>query len=172
MFIVMAGLPASGKSTVAKNLQQHLSCVLLDKDTVRAFLFNQYTDYTRVQDDLCMQTIYNTACYLARNHPQLPIILDGRTYSRRYQLAAVEQAATNASTELKLIECICSDATAEKRLNDPQNNHPAADRDFALYQRSKAAAQCIDKPKLVLETDKLSLPACTQTALAYLESDS
>ena len=171
MFVVMAGLPASGKSTIGKALQQALSGVLLDKDAVRAFLFAEYTDYTRAQDDLCMDAIYNTACYLSSNHPNLHLILDGRTYSRRYQIEAVEQTAKRACASLKLIECVCSDASAEKRLLNTSNSHPAKDRDFALYLRSKARSESIERRKLVLDTDQISVAECTKTALAYLEND-
>lgn len=171
MFVAMAGLPASGKSTLAKALKQRISAVVLDKDSVREFLFGQYTDYTREQDDLCMRTIYATACYLAKQNPTLHIILDGRTYSRRYQIKALEMAAKEAGTELKLIECVCSSATARKRLQESSDNHPAADRDYAMYLRSKAASDPITRSKLILDTDALTLSVCTDTALQFLESD-
>jgi len=170
MFVVMAGLPASGKSTIATILQERLDAVLLDKDSIRALLFGQYTEYSREQDDLCMETVYSTADFLVRKHPQLAIILDGRTYSKAYQVDAVRGVAANAGTGLRFIECVCSELSAKDRLKKSvqQNSHPAADRDFALYLRSRAGAEPLPEPKLTINTDVLSLDDSIRLALDYL----
>ncbi len=48
----MAGLPGTGKSTLARTLAAKLNGVVLDKDLVRAAVFNeQWIEYSREQDD-------------------------------------------------------------------------------------------------------------------------
>lgn len=172
MFVVMAGLPASGKSTIAKKMRDRLNSTLLDKDEVRQCLFGQYTEYSREQDDLCMETIYSTADFLVRKHPDLTILLDGRTYSRAYQVEAVLNAAAKAGTNIKFIECICSEISAKRRLDNAvkENLHLAADRNFDLYRHSKANAESVPEPKLVIDTDAASVEVCTQLAIDYLSS--
>lgn len=170
MYVVMAGLPASGKSTIARILERRLSAVLLDKDAVRDFLFGQFTEYSREQDDLCMEMIYATAGYLVRQHPKLVVILDGRTYSRNYQVAAVKAAAANAGTATRFIECVCSESSARARLEQSHGHelHLAADRDFSLYQRSKASAEPITESRLIIDTDESTVEHCVQAALDFL----
>jgi len=172
MIIAMAGLPASGKSAVAERLRDALPAVLLDKDAVRAFLFTKHVDYSREQNDLCLDIIYNVSTYLLQHKLAPRILLDGRTYSRRYQIDAVKRTADQAGVPLYILECICSEASAKMRLEHDQQAHPAQDRNFAMYQRSRAAAEPINEPKLTIETDKHSLDRCVELALDYLRAAS
>jgi len=125
--IVLAGLPASGKSAVAVRLNKALDSVLLDKDRVRDFFFQEHVDYSNEQNDLCVEMMYQVASYLLLKDEAPIVIIDGRSYSRK-----------------------------------------AKDRDYALYSRSKAAADQIDEPRLVLDTDKLSADECALRALSYV----
>ncbi|ASJ76815.1 AAA family ATPase [Granulosicoccus antarcticus] len=168
LIIAMAGLPASGKSAVAAKLQRALNAVLLDKDRVRDFLFASHVDYSNEQNDLCLGVMYDVANYLLTTAAPPVVILDGRTYSKRYQVEAVKTAAKRSNAQLLIIECICSEESVKARLHNDQDVHLAKDRDFALYQRSKAAAEPIEEPKLVIETDKSSLEQCLEQALNYV----
>src|SRR2546425_786694 len=59
VLITMAGLPSSGKSTLAASLKRELGAVVLDKDRVRAALFPaRVLDYSDTQDDIAMAAIY------------------------------------------------------------------------------------------------------------------
>lgn len=168
MIIAMAGLPASGKSALGTSLQQSLGAVLLDKDRVRDFLFADRVDYSREQNDLCVNVLYDVAVYvLTRPDPPM-VILDGRTYSRRYQVEAVQATARRADVPLRIIECICSEDSARQRLLADQGHHPAKDRDFAMYQRSRAEAEPIMAEKLVIDTDRHVPEECLELALQYL----
>ena len=86
MLIAMAGLPGTGKSTLAARLAAALGGVVLSKDTVRAALFPPPAlDYSREQDDLTLAAIYAAARRIlgTSNHP---VIIDGRTFSQAYQI--------------------------------------------------------------------------------------
>src|SRR5689334_14318867 len=109
MLIAMAGLPGTGKSTLAQQIARALSGAVLDKDTLRAVLFPPaLIEYSTEQDDFCMSLLFQTAGYILRKDPHQYVILDGRTYSRRYQVEAVKEVAARLKTQLKIIECICS----------------------------------------------------------------
>ena len=168
MLIVMAGLPASGKSAVSQALKQTLNAVLLDKDQLRACIFADLVDYTREQDDLCVDMMYDVAQYHLTKRPDTPVILDGRTYSRRYQVDSVKRAAQRADTPMCIIECICTPETARARLRQDKNKHVAKNRNELLYEKSRAAAEQITDPRLVLDTEQMTKEQCVQSALDYI----
>lgn len=170
MLIAMAGLPASGKSAIAQRLKPLLSAVLLDKDQVRAHLFAEHVEYSRSQDDLCIDIIYDVTCFHLQRRPQTPVILDGRTYSRRYQIEAVKNTAIRANTDLAIIECICSPETALHRLEKDEAVHLAKDRNAQLYEKSQAAAEPIVEPRLTLNTDEKTAEECVTAAIRYLQT--
>src|SRR5271170_1769871 len=101
-WVVLAGLPGTGKSTLARAVSARLSGAVLDKDKVREALFpGAMTDYTREQDDLCVRAMLEAAAYLTRkgaaSHQRVPFIfIDGRTFSKRDQIDEVVQAAERA----------------------------------------------------------------------------
>ncbi|MEZ4633217.1 MAG: ATP-binding protein [Deinococcales bacterium] len=167
MLIAFAGLQATGKSTLAKKLQQELSAILLDKDSLRACLFGDRVDYSALQNDLCVNISYQLSAYHLKKDPKTPIILDGRTYSKSYQVVTLKQFAKELKTDLRLIECICSEESTKKRLL-ADKDHLAKDRDFSLYQRIKAAADPIPEPKLVIDTDIFSPEESLAKILAYI----
>jgi len=165
----MAGLPASGKSAIARKLSALLNATLLDKDQVRDFLFKDKVDYVREQDDLCVNVMYDVAIYHLTKRPDTPVILDGRSYSRQYQIEAVKKTASRAKVDLFLIECVCTPETARLRLKLDEGVHPAKDRNYTLYEKSRAAAEVINEPKLTVDTDKFDVDECVQLALSYIQ---
>lgn len=170
----MAGLPASGKSVVARALAAALPALLLDKDIVRAALFGPHVDYRREQNDLVVDLTYRVSAYVLGRNPAAAVLLDGRTYSRRYQIDALEAAARETGAPLRLIECVCSPESALARLERDAarpDAHPAADRDAALYRASRAAAEPIERDRLVLDTDAHSPEQAVRIALEWLRSE-
>lgn len=164
----MAGLPASGKSVLATELQKVLSGVLLDKDQVREFLFKAHVDYSRKQNDLCVEVMFSTAKYLLTKPSPPAVIVDGRTFSRHYQIEALKALSSAVPCRLAIVECVCSEKTAKFRLQRDEHKHPAKDRDYAMYQASKASAEPINEPKCVVDTDKQTIEQCVNQVLAHL----
>ena len=90
MIVLMAGLPGSGKTTLARELSARLSGAIISKDNIRHALFAPAdVEYSVEQDDFCMEIMLETAEYLLRNNPERVIFLDGRTFSRKYQVERV-----------------------------------------------------------------------------------
>jgi predicted kinase len=170
MIVIMAGLPATGKSTLCRELANRLSGTVLDKDEIRSTLFSpRDIEYSTEQDDFCISIMLQTAAYILKKNPQRAVFLDGRPFSRRYQLNQVIQQAEALSQPWRILECVCSDAFAKKRLEDQSNSgtHPAADRDYQMYLRVKANFEAITLPKTIINTDQ-PLGACVQFALDSL----
>jgi len=138
--IVLAGLPASGKSAVAVRLNKALDSVLLDKDRVRDFFFQEHVDYSNEQNDLCVEMMYQVASYLLLKDEAPIVIIDGRSYSRKVQIERLKAVVAQVRCNLIIVECICSPASARQRL----------ERDYGVHP------------------DKLSADECALRALSYV----
>ena len=174
MLIAMAGLPGTGKSTLAQKLADAYSGIVLNKDVIRAALFPIASiEYSTRQDDFCMSILFQVASYMLQNDPSLHMIVDGRTFSRKYQVEALDQFAEEIKKPVKIIECICSDETAQQRLEEKVTmgaKHLAGNRDYHLYLTIKARFEPIREPKLVVNTDE-DPAQCLALCLAYVSKN-
>jgi len=165
----MAGLPGTGKSTLAKALAAQLSGTVLNKDTIRHAIFEpRDVEYSTEQDDFCMEVMLQSAEYLFRRDPTRHVFLDGRTFSRRCQIDRVIEFATRLNQGWRILECVCSDESARARLAQAIA-HPAGNRDFDLYVEVKRRFEAITLPKTVLDTD-IAIEICVLSALTALKS--
>ena len=172
MIVAMAGLPASGKSAIARRLANELSAIVLDKDAIRAALFPpSEIEYSTRQDDFCMHVMMEVAEYILRKDPAKHVVLDGRTFSRRYQLEEWKRMASGLGVPILVIECVCADETARRRLTRDyaEGRHVAANRTYEMYLSVKARFEPIPDPKVVLDTDQ-SLDNCVGLAMQYIQS--
>lgn len=170
MIVIMAGLPGTGKSTLARALAERLPGAVLDKDSIRASLFQPpYVEYSLSQDDFCQEIMQETAEYLLSKHAELKVLLDGRTFSRRYQRDRVIEFCSQVGTTWATLECVCSEATALGRIAEAvaANNHLAANRTAELYSELQKVWEPIDQPKLIIDTDE-NLESCVDRAVHYL----
>lgn len=180
----MAGLPGTGKSTLAQALARALPGLVLNKDQARAALFPpEAIAYSTPQDDLVVHILLLLAAYYLDLEPQRWLILDGRPFTRRYQMQQVLDFASaqtgrlgffsGQEIPLRFIECRCSEEVARRRLERAahRGDHPAANRDYALYRQMKASAEPILVPHLVVDT-AADLSLCLQQCLDYLTSTS
>jgi len=166
----MAGLPGTGKSTLACRLSAELHGVVLDKDSLRAALFSDpWLEYSREQDDFCIELLLQAGRYLvARPKPPDFVFIDGRTFSKRYQIDRVAEYAVEVGCTSKLICLTCSDETARRRLH---LGHVAKNRDFSLYRKIKASFEWIEREHLILNTDHGLSDALIQESLQYLRGE-
>jgi predicted kinase len=155
MLIAMAGLPGTGKSTLATALADALPAVVLDKDKLRAGLIpSERIEYSRAQDDYIFELLIKAAQYNLNRGRN--VILDGRTFTRGYQVERVLLFANEVGSDLHFIECVCPEAMALQRLAEDRAAaiHPAADRGAELYRSLRAEADPILRDHLVIETDQ------------------
>jgi predicted kinase len=122
-----------------------------------------------VQDDFCQEIMLQTAAYLLAKNAGLHVLLDGRTFSRRYQRERVIECCAQLGTVWAMLECVCAEQTALRRLAEAvaQKTHPAANRTPELYREIRDAWEPVDHPKLVIDTDA-NLDSCVDRALSYL----
>jgi predicted kinase len=152
-WVIFAGLPGTGKSTLARALAERLGAAILDKDRVRGALFpDTLTDYSAEQDQLCMRAMMEAAVYLTERRRVKYIFFDGRTFSTQRQIEDVLLAAKQAGARWRILHVICADAVAEERLARKDPGHPAKNRDPALYRRIRQHFEPILQPKLEVDT--------------------
>ncbi len=164
----MAGLPGTGKSTLARELAGRTQGRVVSKDEIRHAIFlPSEIEYSSRQDDYCLQIMMETAGYLLERDWGRTIFLDGRPFSRRYQIENVVGAAESMGQAWRILECVCSEETARKRLAADAAVHPAGNRDFQLYLEVRARFEVVTHSKTAIDTER-ALEVCVGEALAAL----
>jgi predicted kinase len=173
MLIAMAGLPGTGKSAIADNVGRRLHAPVLNKDDIREKLFSSAAiDFSQEQDDLCMEVIFIIAEYLLSVMPEQTVIIDGRTFSRSYQVEQLLSRAEALKATPVIMECICDRDIAKERLDHDHHTgaHPAGNRTFKLYLALEETAEPITADHLVIDTGKEPLERSVDRCVAYVRS--
>jgi predicted kinase len=169
--VVLAGLPGTGKSTLAGLLAEALDAPVLDKDRVRDALFGpRHVSYLRNQDDFVMSTLYAALAHVASSGLARFAVIDGRTFTRAGQFDDLREALERADAELRLIECTCAAQVARQRIASQAGVHVAANRKASLYDELASRVVHLPGPKLVLATDAAPLAELVERAVTYARS--
>jgi predicted kinase len=170
MIVMMAGLPGSGKSTLARAVACRVGGLVLDKDLVRASVFvPKDIEYSTKQDDSVVQLMLDQAEHALRIQPTGIVFLDGRPFSKKYQVDAVVEFAKRIETPWRIVECVCPEEVALKRLK-AYPEHIAGNRNADLYHKVKGDFQKIRRRKLVVQTT-LNLETCVKRVVEYLHDE-
>lgn len=125
--LALAGLPGSGKSTLAHALETVTHWPVLDRDQIRAERWpGDSSDATRQAADHLLLRRVGTGVRAG-----MSLIVDGKSYAREQDRAALAAEVTDADGQLQWIWLDIDPELACQRISR-QSDHPAPDRDTAL----------------------------------------
>jgi len=169
-FVILAGLPGTGKTTLGAALARQLRGIVLSKDEVRAALFPPGAiTYSGGQNDFCMSVVLMAAQRIAADRSLPFIFLDGRTFSRSRHVKQVVEAAWMVGAQISILHLHCPDSLALERIKKEQGRHAAKNRDPLLYFLVKSYFEPITLPKLDVDTSQ-PLEDCVARCVEYLSS--
>lgn len=145
--IVFAGLPGTGKTSLARAVARELRAAYLDKDTIRDAVVEVSRQLNIAQGiELARPVAYVLLVNLARDNLSLgvSVVLDSPARYSAYR-EKVEGLARAHDAAIKLIECICTD---EAQLRERVERRG----DWANYQQERAAFERLDGPRLIVDT--------------------
>lgn len=169
--VIMAGLPGTGKTALAKALAARLDGVVLSKDDVRAALFPPGAiSYSSGQNDFCMSVVLMAAQRIAADRTVPFIFLDGRTFSRTHHVTQVARAAASIGAGLSILHLHCPEELALERIKRDVAKHPAKNRDPLLYFLVKSYFEAITLPKFDVDTSQ-PVEECVAKCIEYLTTE-
>jgi len=130
---LIAGLPGTGKTYLAKQLEAESGAVRLSRDEIRADLFTA-PDYSETEKAEAFEFMLFVAGYEITQGND--VILEGMPFSRRSERDTARNLAVSAGADFELIHCVCPDEIAIARI--ASQDHPAADRNESLYSEVKS----------------------------------
>ena len=162
MLILIAGLPGTGKTTLARSLADALGAQHLNSDNVRNTLEKrgQYEplDKVSVYDEL----LRKTEAFLKKNQP---VVVDATFYRKMYRRPFVA-LAKRYNIPLAWLEVSAAEEIIRQRLEKKRVDSEA---DFEVYQKIKAEREPISESHLTLFSDRSSVEEMVEQAKEYLK---
>jgi len=169
--IVFAGLPGTGKSSLARAVAREARAVYLDKDTIKDCVITLAREMKLAGgQDLAGPLSYELLVDLARDNLSLglSVVLDSPAGYRVFR-EKVSKLTQGGKAELKLIECICTDETMLRERVETRGRElpPHRTQDWATYQANRARFEGLTERRLVVDTAE-PLGINLRKVLAYL----
>lgn len=151
VLIMLCGLPATGKSYLARRLAERVPFVIVETDFVRKTLFPSPT-YSRQESNFVHRVSHALMEKLLKHG--LRVIFDA-TNLLEFHRERVYRLARRAGAKLVVVHTIAPETVVRERLEkrrvarDPDD---ISDATWAIYERMAATQQPINHPHLTIDT--------------------
>lgn len=150
-FIVVSGLPGTGKTYFCRRLKERLPAVILESDALRKTLFPKPT-YSAEESSYLFSLIHKLIEELLKKG--IPVILDATNLSERNREFLYNIAEKNEA-KLILVRVEAPPEVVKQRLEsrvaDPENK---SDADWQVYRRMRAAMDKIQRNHFAVDTSR------------------
>jgi len=151
VFIVVSGLPGTGKSYFCSKLAERLPFVILESDALRKVLFPS-PGYSSLESSHLFQAIHLLIKRLLGKGGSL--ILDATNLSERYR-ERLYSIADRLDAKLVLVRVEAPPQVVRERLKARRENpEDKSDADWEIYQRMKLSVQKIQRNHYAVDTSK------------------
>ncbi len=151
MLVLVCGLPATGKSTIARNIAKRLRAAHLNTDAIRKRLIDS-PKYTKEEKALVYKVMLLVAEYLLRSDRN--VVIDGTFYRRGFR-GQVYNISKRTGARLALVECKSPDESIKRRMERrARRKNQLSDADYKIYKKIKIDFEPIKRDHLVLDTSK------------------
>jgi len=152
-FIVVSGLPGTGKSYFCNQLAQRLPLVILESDALREVLFPS-PNYSSPESSRLFRAIHLLIERLLKRG--ISLILDATNLSERYR-EHLYSIAYRLDIKLILVRVEAPPEVVQERLKARREGvNPAdkSDADWAVYQKMKPSVQEIRRNHFAVDTSR------------------
>lgn len=165
MLILFRGLPGTGKTTLIQAVSKQMEVIVLSRDELRAQVIAK-PNFSEDEKLYVDSIIYSAAqSYLMAGER---VIIDGMPFKNREKIDVFLHFAITYDIPWRIVECYCSEVTAESRILEDlrKRRHVARDRTLELYHRMVREFRPIPYPRLMVNTD-LPVEQNVQKCLGY-----
>jgi len=150
-FIVVSGLPGTGKSYFSSKLAERLPFIILESDTLRKVLFPS-PSYSSAESSRLFRAIHLLIERLLKRG--VPVILDATNLSERNR-ERLYSIADRLDVKLILARLETSPQIVHERLKARRENLGSkSDADWAIYQRMRHTVQKIRRNHYAVDTSR------------------
>jgi predicted kinase len=159
--VVLAGLPGSGKSTVAEGLRSRTGCVVLESDAIRALLFKR-PDYSADESRRLFAAIHEAIAALLADGASA--VLDATNVAES-ERAPLYEIAERAGARLILLQVTAPDREVRRRLGLREaNGGGASTANEIVYERMRSRVEAMQRPHRLVDTSKETGPVLDAVA--------
>jgi len=152
-FIVVSGLPGTGKSYFSSKLAERLPFIILESDALRKTLFSSPT-YNSPESSRLFQAIHHLIKALLRRG--IPLILDATNLSEQYR-ERLYNIADRLNVKLILVRVEASPDVVYERLkarSEGAKSKSTSEADWTVFQKMQPTVQKIRRNHYAVDTSR------------------
>jgi len=152
-FIVVSGLPGTGKSYFSSKLAERLPFIILESDALRKTLFSSPT-YSSPESSRLFQAIHHLIEALLRRG--IPLILDATNLSEQYR-ERLYNIADRLNVKLILVRVEAPPDVVYERLktrSEGTNSKNISDADWTVFQKMQPTVQKIRRNHYAVDASR------------------